>query len=548
MANALVVRKTQLPSSQKTCRAAQYVRMSTERQRYSIQNQAAVIGAYAHAHNLTIVRTYADEGVSGLRIKNRAGLTQLMEDVRSERADFEWVLVYDVSRWGRFQDVDESAHYEFVCKQAGIKVVYCAEQFDNDGSMLSSIVKNLKRVMAAEYSRELSAKVHAGACRLSRMGFKVGGATGYGLQRELVDEKLLPKAVMKAGDRKYIVTDRVRLRHGTRDEVAIVRWIFKRFLQAKSEAPIAAELNRKAIPTNSGGRWGRALINRILRNENHVGNIVYNRLSRKLGEKKISNSPDLWIRSEGCVDPIIEMDVFLKAKKIMGERRVQVAEEEMLARLRRTLMKERRLSPAIINNTVGLPCTATYHKHFGSLRNVYRLIGYTSKRNCEFLDSRPMWDEQIAKLSSEVAAGIEKAGGCITRSDANHCLYLKGGVSISFRVARWRAGRKETHLAHWCIQRRTSLPAGFIAAIRLTEHNKVALDYLFLPTTGTIKRMIRFTEPARIRRGILRFETAAVLVRAVSRRVTSPSRVSPTKPARPSRQSRPSQSKKRSGE
>ena len=178
MANALVVRKTQLPSSQKTCRAAQYVRMSTERQRYSIQNQAAVIGAYAHAHNLTIVRTYADEGASGLRIKNRAGLTQLMEDVRSERADFDWVLVYDVSRWGRFQDVDESAHYEFVCKQAGIKVVYCAELFDNDGSMLSSIVKNLKRVMAAEYSRELSAKLHAGACRVSRLGFKLGGSVG----------------------------------------------------------------------------------------------------------------------------------------------------------------------------------------------------------------------------------------------------------------------------------------------------------------------------------------------------------------------------------
>jgi DNA invertase Pin-like site-specific DNA recombinase len=37
------------------------------------------------------------------------------------------VLVYDVSRWGRFQDIDESAHYEFVCKQAGIKVAYCAE-------------------------------------------------------------------------------------------------------------------------------------------------------------------------------------------------------------------------------------------------------------------------------------------------------------------------------------------------------------------------------------------------------------------------------------
>jgi hypothetical protein len=128
--------------------------MSTDKQRYSIQNQAAVIATYAHARNLKIVRTYADEGESGLRIKNRAGLRQLIRDISGGEADYGHLLVYDVSRWGRFQDTDESAHYEFICKQAGVKVEYCAEQFDNDGSMLSSIVKNLKRVMAAEYTSE----------------------------------------------------------------------------------------------------------------------------------------------------------------------------------------------------------------------------------------------------------------------------------------------------------------------------------------------------------------------------------------------------------
>src|SRR6267143_1209981 len=183
MANALIVRETFLPSSRKTHRAAQYVRMSTDRQRYSIENQAAVIAAYAQAHNLSMVRTYRDEGESGIKLKNRAGLMRLLDDVQSDRADFEHILIYDVSRWGRFQDIDESAHYEFICKQAGIKVAYCAEEFDNDGSLISSIVKNIKRVMAAEFSRELSAKVHAGALRLARLGFKMGGPVGYGLQR-----------------------------------------------------------------------------------------------------------------------------------------------------------------------------------------------------------------------------------------------------------------------------------------------------------------------------------------------------------------------------
>jgi DNA invertase Pin-like site-specific DNA recombinase len=137
-------------------RAAQYVRMSTDYQRYSIQNQAAAIAAYAQQRNLSIVRTYVDEGRSGLRIKGRPGLIELIEDVQSGRADFDHILVYDVSRWGRFQDVDESAHYEFVCKRNGVKVAYCAEQFDNDGSLLSSIVKNIKRVMAAGIAESLA--------------------------------------------------------------------------------------------------------------------------------------------------------------------------------------------------------------------------------------------------------------------------------------------------------------------------------------------------------------------------------------------------------
>lgn len=145
MANALILRpRADVLSPTRTGRAAQYVRMSTDHQRYSTQNQAAAIAVYAAQHDLIIVRTYADEGRSGFRIQRREGLIELIDDVRSERADFDHILVYDVSRWGRFQDVDESAYYEFTCRQAGMKVCYCAEEFDNDGSVIASIVKNLK--------------------------------------------------------------------------------------------------------------------------------------------------------------------------------------------------------------------------------------------------------------------------------------------------------------------------------------------------------------------------------------------------------------------
>jgi hypothetical protein len=99
--NALVVQKTRLPQSQSALRAAQYVRMSTVHQKYSTQNQAAAIAIFAARHNLAIVRTYEDDGKSGLKIDKRAGLKQLIADIYSGRTDFSHVLVYDVSRLGQ---------------------------------------------------------------------------------------------------------------------------------------------------------------------------------------------------------------------------------------------------------------------------------------------------------------------------------------------------------------------------------------------------------------------------------------------------------------
>lgn len=192
--------------------------------------QVEVIAAYAAIRNLVIVQAYTDAGKSGLRLEGRNALRQLIDDVQNGRANFSTVLVYDVSRWGRFQDTDESAYYEFICKQAGVSVQYCAEQFENNGSLIATIVKGIKRAMAAEFSRELSVKVLEGQKRLSRLGFRRGGTPGYGLRRLLVDEHRQPKGVLKFGQEKHLQTDRVILVPGPPCEVATVRNIFHLFI------------------------------------------------------------------------------------------------------------------------------------------------------------------------------------------------------------------------------------------------------------------------------------------------------------------------------
>lgn len=134
--------------------------------------------------------------------------------------DFDTILVYDISRWGRFQDVDESAHYEFICRQAGVQVIYCAEHFVDDGSPMYALMKGVKRIMAAEYSRELGAKVLLAQCRFSQMGYKQGGRPGYGLRRVPIGQDGAIKAALQFGERKPAATDRVALKHGPADEVA----------------------------------------------------------------------------------------------------------------------------------------------------------------------------------------------------------------------------------------------------------------------------------------------------------------------------------------
>ena len=97
-----------------------YLRMSTEHQQYSLDNQSYRDSEVCGANGFDVVRTYPDAAKSGVVLSIETGLRQLLEDVVAGAPGYQAILVYDVSRWGRFQDTDESAHYEFLCKSAGV--------------------------------------------------------------------------------------------------------------------------------------------------------------------------------------------------------------------------------------------------------------------------------------------------------------------------------------------------------------------------------------------------------------------------------------------
>lgn len=460
--------------------AAQYVRMSTEHQQYSTSNQEDVIHEYAHRRGFTITRTYADEGKSGLNIAGRESLRRMIEDVQSGRADYKAILVYDVSRWGRFQDADESAHYEYLCKRAGIDVHYCAEQFENDGGPTSAIIKSVKRAMAGEYSRELSAKVFKGQCRLIELGFRQGGAPGYGLRRMLINQTGEHKALLCRGEHKSLQTDRVILVPGPEEEIKVVRWIYEQFIKhVKSESEIAAELNAMGHQTDLGRPWSRGTVNQVLTNEKYIGHNVYNRTSFKLKKKHVRNTPEMWIRSDGAFKSIVAPDLFYVARGIIQERSRRLTDEEMLERLRYLAEKHPTLSSHAIDATEGMPGSSAYRARFGSLLRAYRLAGFQPTRDYSYVDVNRDLRALYPQLVEDVVRRLDQAGASVTRDANTDLLLINGEYSATMVLSRCR--QTTAGSLRWLLQVNQKLAPDITILVRMDPDNREPADYYLLP-------------------------------------------------------------------
>lgn len=460
---------------------AQYVRMSTEHQKYSTENQQLAISEYALLHRMRIVKTYIDAGKSGLNIGGRRDLQKLLEDVKNPEIGFKAVLVYDVSRWGRFPDPDEAAMYEQSCKRQGIQIIYCAEQFKNDGSLQSTIIKNIKRSMAAEYARELSVKVFAGQKTLIKKGYRQGGTPGFGLRRQLIDENHNPKGILKRGERKSIHTDRVLLIPGPSKEVEIVNFIYDMFIRGKlPERAIAGILNDKKISSESGRPWTRSVVHQILTNEKYIGNNIFNRTSFKLKIKYIKNDPYDWIRNDGAFQAIVSVEDFLKARSLIDDRSRHMDDNQMLERLKEILRKYGNLSGIIIDEEDDAPSSSSYRSRFGSLLRAYQLIQFSPKRDYAYIDVNRALRKLYPDLIKEIISNIEKVGGWVNVNANTDLVKVNNEFTLSVVISKC----KTTHggKRRWRIRIDASLEPDITIVVRMDESNEHPLDYYVFPS------------------------------------------------------------------
>lgn len=469
-----------IPSVERPTRAAIYLRMSTENQNYSMDHQRAAIAAFAISKKLVVVREYSDEGKSGLDIRRRVGLQKLMLAVQTGEADFKAIIVYDVSRWGRFQDVDEAGYHEHTCRRAGVQVLYCAEQFSNDGTPLASLLKSIKRTMAAEYSRELSTKVFRAQCRFTEMGFKQGGHAGLGLRRQAISEDGRLGNVMEFGEMKRFITDRVILILGPQHERDTVTWIYEQYVNAKSsEAGIARELNAMGVASEFGRPWTQTMVNSILTNQKYVGRLVFNRRSCKLSSLRTKNDRGDWVVVEGALPCVVSPATFQRAQEERSRRNRRYSEPELLILLIQCFARNGRVTADIIAKDRDMPDPQLFVRCFGSLVSAYDKAGIPRTTLHKFVDTKASLLRDRERLFRS-AWTLAIAGGAKVRS---------GSIPYTFVVNDWCRvllvvavqSNPVRGCSKWKVEIKHSVD--FIIVARTSSNGVVIIDYFLLPAS-----------------------------------------------------------------
>lgn len=498
-------------------RAAAYVRMSTEHQKYSTENQLDTIRIYARDNELEIVRIYTDAGKSGLNLYGREALQSLFNDVENGNADYATVLVYDVSRWGRFQDPDVSASYEVRCRQAGVAIEYCAEQFKNDGTLSSAIVKQMKRSMAAEYSRELSVKVFAGQSRLIGLGYRQGGPPGYGLRRQLVDHTGTPKVILLPGEHKSLQTDRVVLVLGPKEEQEIVREIYRMFVEeGRSEKEIAELLTDRKIEAEPGHQWSRGIVHQILINEKYIGHNVWNKTSGKLKEKRVQNPADQWIRADNAFSALVDPILFKGAQLIIQSRTRHLTDEQVLHSLRCLFERKGYLSGLLIDEEENCPSSSTFRSRFGSLLKCYTLIGYTPQRDYSYVEANQRLRQKYPGMLEDTIERMRMAGAQVEASETSELLWVNQEITVSVVLCRCQVLSSEK--LRWKIRFDAGLSPDLTIAVRMQPGEQAARDYFVFPALDQLAPIVRLAEANPRELELYRFENLEILS-TLSRRV-----------------------------
>lgn len=305
--------------------AVAYLRCSTELQDDSVEQQRKEIQKWANQNDFQILDWYVDEGKSGTSFEKRPGFVRMIRRVETG-AQFEYILVYDESRWGRPNNPRENTYWKVHTERFGVKVrvVNTSSKHENDiGSFVTEVVESAE---ASEYSKKLARSTLRGAKANAEKGFSSGGSAPYGYVRVAVDKfsgqnlrVLKPGSWIRGNEEKVVWA------LGDPAEIEVVKRMFELKASGLGYVLIADTLNKEGIPCPRRGRWrnkdqkwNQGTIRTIITNKAYLGIRVYNKHPQShmsLGPNKhqwINDEKD-WVLLHEAHPPIVSQELFEKA-------------------------------------------------------------------------------------------------------------------------------------------------------------------------------------------------------------------------------------------
>ncbi len=319
--------------------AVGYVRCSTDEQgATSIPQQKAEIERWAVANQFEIADWFSDEGRSGTGFDKRPAFNELVRRIEN-KPNFQFVLVYDESRWGRAINPRENSYWKMHFDRHGVRVRMVHSGSKNGNDIGSYVVEVIESAEASEYSKKLSRSIRRGMLSPQQGKYSRGGTSPYGFKRIAVDLQTGSRRELTPGSRSVPRQEKVVWDLGEPIEVETVRRIFEMKSKGYGQVAIANRLNEEGIPCpkrgrwrNKDQRWAGVTVHDILRNQAYIGERVYNRrtfsmfVSQEKGldfVAKRTNAQSEWIIAQNAHPEIVSRDLFEKANSMMEKHAVR---------------------------------------------------------------------------------------------------------------------------------------------------------------------------------------------------------------------------------
>ena len=280
-------------------RVAAYCRVSTDSadQLNSLEAQKSFFREYAERNGWTLVKIYADEGISGTSLKKRTEFRKMLAD--SELNIFEVVLAKDISRFAR-NTVDFLQSIRRL-KSLGIETQFLTANMTNMGD--SEFILTIFSALAQEESANISKRV--------KFGMKVSAEKGrvpscvYGYDRV-------------EGSSRTMAVNEV--------ESEVVKRIFKSYVtDGMGQYRISKMLNEEGTGTKRNKMWSERTVCGILKNPLYTGRVTGGKVETAdfISGKRIKKDESEWIVTYHPEMKIISDETFDLAQKIMAERRAE---------------------------------------------------------------------------------------------------------------------------------------------------------------------------------------------------------------------------------